>query len=152
VTLGAAGGHPLDDVLLWLKVMPAMGEGRSAPGWTSPDERIMRTSILVGHLPASRPSPVHGRPVIRFDGQNDFLFLPDFLSWATQAEVFVVLKVRERFPATSHALWQFSTRTPASGTHTISILTETAPYKTGLQHHRTQRRGAGAAIGPVASL
>jgi hypothetical protein len=75
--------------------------------------------------PTRVASVLNSRPVIRFDGTDDHLLFANFMSGATAAEAFIVLKSQED-PAggTARGLWRFGTPLasyyPYPGTGAIS--------------------------------
>lgn len=57
---------------------------------------------------------INGRPVVRFDGSNDYLSLPNMLSGAAAGEIIAVLKVPDAFGSRINALWNFGNRNGSS--------------------------------------
>jgi len=73
---------------------------------------------LVQATNANRPTHVdnvvNGRPVVRFDGSNDYLVVPS-LSSLSQAEVFAVVKADAATPGAKKGLWSLGGKEGASG-------------------------------------
>ena len=63
------------------------------------------SQTAVANQPSWIPGTINGLPVVRFNGSNNFVNLPGFLTGMPQAEVFVVLKVAATNVA--HGLWNF---------------------------------------------
>ena len=53
------------------------------------------------------PNQLNGRPVVRFDGIDDYLDLPNMMSAASAGEIIAVLKVVPSAPDTFNNLWSF---------------------------------------------
>jgi hypothetical protein len=104
---------PLTDLRLWLKAdvgLAQIGTNTTVNFWEDQSGRGNHAWEIYTSGAATRPSWVAGqannRPVVRFDGSDDFLTLPNLLNGATQAEAFVVLKVDVATPAASRGLWK----------------------------------------------
>jgi hypothetical protein len=109
-TLTSGADLPLADLRLWLRA--DVGVARQ-----STNDLVSNWSDQSGHgnhavqtTAASQPrrmtNVINGRPAIRFDGTDDRLDLPNFLTGYTQAEAFVVLKATADMPGSGRALWR----------------------------------------------
>ncbi len=70
------------------------GQGKDATQTTTADKPTLQTGI------------VNGLPVVRFDGTDDFLNIPD-LSALTEGELFVVIKLDADPPVLNSGAWKF---------------------------------------------
>jgi fibronectin type 3 domain-containing protein len=87
---------PMGNLALWLKADSGLVQGTAgtAVGLWADQSGLGNnaTQGSLGNQPQWVPSVFNGLPVVRFDGTNDFLTLPAFMSGATGGEAFVVLK------------------------------------------------------------
>jgi alpha-tubulin suppressor-like RCC1 family protein len=91
-TLAAGIPIPLGDIKLWLKADEGVSSGH-ANVWTDSSGNFNdAVQFVSGTQPQVVESVLNGRPIVRFDGVDDSLNLPDFANGCTQGEVFVVLK------------------------------------------------------------
>jgi hypothetical protein len=96
---------PLSNLSLWLKA--------DAQGWTNGTQMNKWPDISDGRNDATQPTAseqptlvtnaANGEPIVRFNGVNDFFYLPNFLSGTTQGEMFVVLKAASDPPASNQS-------------------------------------------------
>jgi hypothetical protein len=97
---------PLTGIRLWLKADALAGDSR-VHLWpdVSGNSQDANQSTVSGQ-PTRVASVVNGKPVIRFNGSNKRLLLPNFMSGATEGEVFAVVKST---PSSSlnQKLWYF---------------------------------------------
>jgi probable HAF family extracellular repeat protein len=102
---------PLSELRLWLKAdagLPQIGTNVMISSWEDQSGKTNQPwQSTSANRPEWRAGQINGRPVIHFDGTNDSLSLPNFLSGATQAEAFVVLKAQNETPSGNRALWKF---------------------------------------------
>ncbi len=104
---------PMANLKLWLRAdcgTAGAGTNRFLNRWLdqSGNGNHANQSTLA-YAPLWVASATNGRPAVRFDGVNDSLSIPNVLSGATNAEVFVVLKVASRYPTAGKALWRYGT-------------------------------------------
>ncbi len=101
--------YTLSGVKLWLRADAGITNS-SVNRWSDQSGNgYDATQNTAASQPQLVTSVINGKSVVRFDGANDFLNLPNLLNGTTQAEVFVVLKVDVAMPATIRGLWKFGT-------------------------------------------
>lgn len=116
VSTPAAGeALPIGNLQLWLRADAGVLRSGAAQMVT-----LWRDQSGQGHdarqtASSSRPIYVEdalaGLPALRFDGANDHLNLPGFLSGNTAGEVFVVLRTATNTPVSHRGLWQLGSGT-----------------------------------------
>jgi probable HAF family extracellular repeat protein len=91
----------------WLKADTlVLTNGAAVTTWTDSSGNGNNGTGSGANAPTFLTNQIGGLPVIKFDGTNDYLTLPGFLSSATAAEAFIVLKPDG---SSSGPLWTFST-------------------------------------------
>lgn len=109
---------PMANLKLWLRAdsgTAGAGTNRFLNRWLDQSGNGNHANQnTLAYAPLWVANATNGRPAIRFDGVNDSLSIPNVLSGATHAEVFVVLKVATRYPTAGKALWRYG----ASSTYT----------------------------------
>jgi probable HAF family extracellular repeat protein len=112
-TPGTGTNMPLADLRLWLKAdtgVSHIGTNTSISFWEDQSGKAKHaTQMFSANRPQWVAGQMNGRPVIRFDGTNKYLSLPNLMNGATQAEAFVVLKAQSDVPTVNRALWKFGT-------------------------------------------
>jgi len=102
-----------DALRLWLKADAIIGlPTNNAPIGTWPDSSGYTnnaTQTTSANKPAYWTNVINGKPVVRFDGTNDYLNFPNFMANFTQGELYVVLRVTTNFPTQSKSAWRFGT-------------------------------------------
>lgn len=103
-TAAACSDVPLGDMALWLRAdslgLLTNGAGvASWPDWSGFNNDATQPNISL--QPVLIVSDVNGQPAVRFDGTNDFLSLPNFLSSASEGELFIVWKAASANPGVS---------------------------------------------------
>jgi hypothetical protein len=90
----SAGGVPvpLSDIRLWLKADEGVSKGHANIWTDSSGNYHDAIQVSPGSQPQVIENAINGRPVVRFDGTEDSLSLPNFAGDLTQTEAFVVLK------------------------------------------------------------
>src|SRR5882724_2120448 len=90
----SAGGAPvpLADIRLWLKADEGVSTDHANVWTDSSGNSNNAIQVSVSSQPQVIESAINGRPVVHFDGTDDFMSLPSFANGFTQGEVFVVLK------------------------------------------------------------
>ena len=91
---------------LWLKADGITGLANADPIATWPDSSGNSrdaTQATSGMRPTYRTNVVNGKPIVRFDGSDDYFALPNFLTGFTAGEIFCVLKIDADPPATGGA-------------------------------------------------
>ena len=114
VNLGASAFLPTDitGLQLWLKADAITGLIDGDPVTTWPDGSGLAnnaTQSTVAKKPTFKTAIQNGLPVVRFDGVDDSMSLPNFLSALTAGELFIVLNRRLAGNQGSHTFG------PASG-------------------------------------
>lgn len=111
----------LPGLKLWLEgdTITGLSDGAAVATW--PDgsaEGNDGTQATGGNRPVWKAAIVNGHPVVRFDGVDDFVSFPDFLTGLTSGEVYLVVRLDADPPASteSSGLWYFSN---ASGTTSL---------------------------------
>jgi hypothetical protein len=109
---------PFGASLLWLKAdtgVVLQGTNNSAGAWLDQSGNYNNaTQSTAAQQPSWVAGTLNGLPVVQFNGNayptNSYLYLPNFLGSATQAEAIVVLQAAAD-PSTpvSHGLWHFGT-------------------------------------------
>src|SRR6266542_2426362 len=111
----AAGGAdlPLSNIKLWLKAeagVTRQGTNSSVEYWLDQSgSHADASQVTASSQPLWVDGAANGRPVVRFDGADDYFALPNFLNGTTQAEAFVVLKATVDTPSTPRSLWRMGT-------------------------------------------
>ena len=95
VTTPVSGtGLPMTGMKLWLKA----DSGTTTPVSTWKNQ-VGNGEVALQAGSDNKPTLIanglNGKPVVRFDGTNDFLNLPDVMSTATAGEIFLVLKATQ---------------------------------------------------------
>ena len=94
---------------LWLKAdtgVTTNGSGQVSTWADQSGNANNATQTTGANQPLLITNAVNGRPVVRFDGANDSLSLPNLLNGATQAEVLVIVKSVDK-PASHRSAWRF---------------------------------------------
>jgi len=102
-------------IKLWLQADAISGLTNGAPVATWPDGSGLNNNASQGttsYQPLYWTNVVNAKPVVRFDGVDDYFALPNFLNGTTQAEAFVVLKATVDTPSTPRSLWRMGTGSP----------------------------------------
>lgn len=110
-TLSAGEAMPLTDLRLWLKGDSGIVGGINISQWQDQSGRNNHASQISGASQPILTNAINARPVVRFDGVNDYFAFGNVMSAATQAEVFVVMKVTQDPPVAATGLWSFGTET-----------------------------------------
>lgn len=95
---------PLGGLRLWLKA-DTLVPGAPVPVWR--DQSGLANDAFQPGVPAQPlvvAGALNGQPVVRFDGNNDHVFLPNFMVGAVRGEAFVVLKSTPS-PSVHRGLW-----------------------------------------------
>lgn len=73
----------------------------------------------VGIKPIYKTNIINGKPIVRFDGIDDYLDLPNFAAGFTSGEIFIVVRLDADPPAVGSAtgLWLFGTTAVNEATH-----------------------------------
>ncbi|MBX3737166.1 MAG: fibronectin type III domain-containing protein [Candidatus Didemnitutus sp.] len=104
---GAAAAFPTTGLKLWLDAS-TLGNADTVSTWRELSGASNHaTQAAAPARPLVIQNQLAGLPVVRFDGTDDVLQLPGFLSGATAAEVFVVVRAGTFTPARNLGLWQF---------------------------------------------
>lgn len=115
VTPGTGTSLPLSTLRMWLKADSGIVFNTTnnivsfwldQSGWTN-DAAVDRPSDPTRYEPAFVDSALNGRPIVRFDGDSHFFFLPNFPTNMPSAEAFAVLKANA-----SGGLWTFGSGGP----------------------------------------
>lgn len=110
----------LASLKVWLKADAITGtnNGDGIGTWIdSSGNANSATQTTVASRPIFLTNIFNGKPGVHFDGTNHTFNLPTFLTGATQAEAFVVLKTTADVPSGDRGLWRFGnngTRYPLS--------------------------------------
>jgi hypothetical protein len=104
-TLTGGSVLPLSEIKLWLKADEGVTRDRANVWTDSSGNQSDGFQVTASSEPLVIENAVNGRPVVRFDGVNDSLNLPNFGNGFTQGEVFVVLKSRGPTQNQSNTLW-----------------------------------------------
>lgn len=96
---------PMATMRLWLRADAGVtqGEGRMPAWYDQSSHGLQGVQLATAQEPAMVANVVNGRPVVRFDATNNQYFsLSNFMSGATEGELFAVLK-----SGASAGLWRF---------------------------------------------
>ena len=79
---------------LWLKADSlSLSDGDAVGTWADQSGNANdATQTTAVNKPSFKTNIVNSKPVIRFDGVNDYFSLPDFCSGFSVAEIFIVVK------------------------------------------------------------
>jgi probable HAF family extracellular repeat protein len=102
----------------WLKTetLSALADGAAVSTWADSSGQANDASQSNGSFrPNYWTNQVNGRPIVRFDGMNDGLDLPGFLSSATQAEVFIIHKALQALPGADKGFWHIGNANTFTG-------------------------------------
>lgn len=109
---------PYGNLAVWYRADSVSGvDGDPVATWPDRSGNGRDASqVNTGNRPVLKTSIVNGQPVVRFDGTNDYLDLPSFISSFTAAEIFIVIKPDTYPPsAFTSGIWNFGPNsTPAS--------------------------------------
>jgi hypothetical protein len=138
---GASFSPPsISGMKLWLKADAlVLNDGDAVGTWADSSANANDAmQATAANKPTFKTNIVNGKPVVRFDGVNDYLNLPNAFSGLTAAEVFIVLRLANDPPAvdTKTGLWTFGS--DAQNTH--------FPYTDGVvydQFGTTARKNTG---------
>jgi len=116
VSTPAAGeALPTDSLQLWLRADAGVlrsGAAQTVGIWQDQSGRGNNANQTAsGSRPIYIESTSSNLPSLRFDGANDYLSLPDFLSSNVAGEVYVVLRAATTTPASHRGLWHFGSGT-----------------------------------------
>lgn len=101
---------PTSGMRLWLRADRGTGGIGKLAKWRDQSglgNDAFQTNVLL--QPETIANQLNGRPVVRFDGVNDLLDLPDVMNGATAGEIFAVIKMGTVAANTYSSLWQFGT-------------------------------------------
>jgi len=117
-TFSAGADVPFGALLLWLKADAGLLQsGTNIPIglWADQSGNGNDASQSSGGIqPIWIPNVIQDRPVIRFNGTNDYLNLPNILAGATGAEAFVVLKASTNMPGKTATLWRMGSESSSA--------------------------------------
>ncbi len=117
VTLPSAGELPRNGLRLWLRadLGIAHDESDGVTRWLDQSGLNQDATQAIGPVrPRRVTNAVNGRPVVRFDGVDDYLEVPPFMGEATAGELFVIVKL-PGFAMRDDGLWTLG---GADGTET----------------------------------
>lgn len=103
---------PTSGMRLWLRADRGTGGVGKLAKWRDQSglgNDAFQTNVLL--QPEIIANQLNGRPVVRFDGTDDSLELPNVLNGATKGEIFAIVKVGTLAANTYSSLWQFGTGT-----------------------------------------
>jgi len=96
---------------LWLKADAlVLNDGDAVGTWVDQSGNANdATQATAANKPTYKAGIVNGKPVVRFDGSNDYLALPNFVSTFIAGEIFIVVKIDNDPPTldSQTGLWTF---------------------------------------------
>ncbi|TAK99590.1 MAG: hypothetical protein EPO07_10755 [Verrucomicrobia bacterium] len=118
VTPNSGVGLPLADLKLWLKADSGVVRNNTngtVGSWIDQSGNGNNaTTLYLSDQPQWLTNSASGGPAVRFDGVSDHFILPGFLTGATQAEAYVILRAATNLPSSSRGLWRFGPQSGAS--------------------------------------
>jgi hypothetical protein len=109
-TLASGPDVPLGNLLLWLKADTGLLQASTntlVSYWADQSGKGNHAyQSSSANQPVWVPAAVGNRPIVRFNGTNSYFNLPNFLTGATGAEAFVILKVATNPPPSFQSLWE----------------------------------------------
>lgn len=93
---------------LWLKADVGITGASDISRWADQSGNGKDATNVSGALPKLIASQINGLPVVRFNGGTSAFSLPNFMSGATEGEIFVILRAAtEDSNSTRRYLWKF---------------------------------------------
>lgn len=110
-TFSIGTAMPLSNLKLWLRAdcgAAGSGTNRYLSRWLDQSGNGNHAAQnTLAYSPLWIANVTNGMPAVRFDGVNDELSIPNMLSGAANAEVFIVLKPASGNPGSYQGLWRF---------------------------------------------
>jgi len=100
----------VDALRVWLKAdaITGVANGGTVTTWLdSSSAGNNATQATSGNRPTYFTNILNGKPIVRFDGNNDAMTFPNFMTGFSQAELIVVLKATTNLPTAAKKSWTF---------------------------------------------